>query len=111
LGLYGTILLMALFLSCQGFTFPNSAALAMAPFTTGAGVASALMGALQMAFGALASALVGVFFNNTAVPTTAIMSTCSLLGLIVLFAGRRRIRYKEREADVEAQRLEMIETL
>lgn len=111
LGLYGTIFLMALFLSCQGFTFPNAAALAMAPFTTGAGRASALMGALQMAFGALASAMVGVLFNNTALPTTAIMSCCSVTGLLVLLAGRRRIRYKERLADLEAQKLEMIETL
>lgn len=111
LGLYGTIALMALFLSCQGFTFPNSAALAMAPFTTGAGSASALMGALQMAFGALASAMVGVFFNSTALPTTVIMASCSLLGLTVLLAGRRRIQFHERAEDREAQRLEMIETL
>jgi MFS transporter, DHA1 family, multidrug resistance protein len=67
LNLYSTIFLMFLFLSCQGFTFPNSAALAMAPFTKGAGSASALMGAFQMACGAIASALVGVFFNGTAV--------------------------------------------
>lgn len=111
LGINGTIFLMFLFLSCQGFTFPNSAALAMAPFTTGAGSASALMGALQMAFGALASALVGVFFNETALPTAAIMSVCSLLGLTILLLGARRIRYKERLADLEAQTLEMIETL
>jgi DHA1 family bicyclomycin/chloramphenicol resistance-like MFS transporter len=111
LGLYGTIFLMALFLSCQGFTFPNSAALAMAPFTIGAGSASALMGALQMAFGALASALVGLFFNGTALPVTAIMGSCSFIGLMVLLTGHRRIRYKERAADLEAQRLEMLETL
>lgn len=111
LGLYGTILLMALFLSCQGFTFPNAAALAMAPFTTGAGSASALMGALQMAFGALASAMVGLLFNGTALPTAIIMGSCSLLGLTVLMAGHRRIQYKERTADLEAQKLEMIETL
>lgn len=111
LGLYSTIFLMALFLSCQGFIFPNSAALAMAPFTTGAGSASALMGALQMAFGALASAMVGLLFTGTALPTTVIMGSCSLLGLVVLLAGRRRIEYRERMADLEAQRLEMIETL
>ncbi len=58
-----TIILMFLFLICQGFTFPNAAALAMAPFSKGAGSASALMGALQMGCGAIASALVGLFFN------------------------------------------------
>jgi MFS transporter, DHA1 family, multidrug resistance protein len=111
LGLYGTIFFMFLFLSCQGFTFPNSAALAMAPFTTGAGSASALMGALQMAFGAIASALVGVFFNGTGVPMVFIMALCSVLGLIVLLTGRKRIEYKEKMEDIEEQRLEMIEKL
>jgi DHA1 family bicyclomycin/chloramphenicol resistance-like MFS transporter len=109
LGLYSTIFLMFLFLSCQGFTFPNSAALAMAPFTKGAGSASALMGAFQMACGAIASALVGVFFNSTAVPMAAIMAACSSLGLVILLVGRKRMEYKARMEDVEQQCLEMIE--
>jgi MFS transporter, DHA1 family, multidrug resistance protein len=100
---------MFLFLSCQGFIFPNSAALAMAPFTTGAGSASALMGALQMALGAIASALVGVFFDGTAVPMASIMASCSISGLLVLLAGHKRIKYKEKFEDIEEQRLEMIE--
>jgi len=109
LALPGTIFLIFLFLSCQGFTFPNSAALAMAPFTKGAGSASALMGALQMACGAIASALVGLFFNHTALPMAAIMSACSLLGLTILLIGRKRIDFKARRADVEEQCLGMIE--
>jgi DHA1 family bicyclomycin/chloramphenicol resistance-like MFS transporter len=109
LGLYSTIFLMFLFLSCQGFTFPNAAALAMAPFTKGAGSASALMGASQMACGAIASALVGVFFNGTAVPTAAIMCACSIAGLIILLLGHRRIEYNARREDLEEQCLEMIE--
>jgi DHA1 family bicyclomycin/chloramphenicol resistance-like MFS transporter len=109
LGLYSTIFLIFLFLSCQGFTFPNSAALAMAPFTKGAGSASALMGALQMACGAFASALVGVFFNRTALPMTGIMAACSVLGLTILLIGRKRVDYKARNEDVEQQCLELIE--
>ena len=109
LGLYSTVFLMFLFLSCQGFTFPNSAALALAPFTKGAGSASALMGAFQMACGAIASALVGVFFNRTAVPMVAIMAACSIAGFIILMIGRKRIEYKARNEDVEQQCLEMIE--
>jgi DHA1 family bicyclomycin/chloramphenicol resistance-like MFS transporter len=91
LELYGSMALLLLFLSCQGFSFPNSAAMAMAPFHKGAGSASALMGATQMAFGATASALVGVFFNGTALPLTAIMALCSGLGLIILITGQRRL--------------------
>ncbi|MCW3112953.1 MAG: Bcr/CflA family efflux transporter [Segetibacter sp.] len=109
LGFYGTILIMFLFLSCQGFTFPNSAALAMAPFSKGAGSASALMGAVQMGCGAIASALVGLFFNKTAVPMAAIMAGCSLLGLIILLIGRKAIEYNARNEDVEMQCLELIE--
>ena len=111
LGLSSTIFMMFLFLSCQGFTFPNTAALAMAPFTKGAGRASALMGALQMAFGALASALVGLFFNHTAVPMVAIMASCSTMGLLILLTGRKRVEFKEKQVDVEAERFEMIEKL
>jgi DHA1 family bicyclomycin/chloramphenicol resistance-like MFS transporter len=107
--LYSTTFLMFLFLSCQGFTFPNSAALAMAPFTKGAGIASALMGAVQMAFGAIASALVGVFFNNTAVPTTAIMAACSTSGLIILLLSKKKNVVASSQDEVEAQCLEMIE--
>jgi DHA1 family bicyclomycin/chloramphenicol resistance-like MFS transporter len=109
LGFYSTIFLMFLFLSCQGFTFPNAAALAMAPFSKGAGSASALMGALQMGCGAVASALVGLFFNKTAVPMAAIMAACSLLGLTILLIGRKSIDYQARKEDVEAGRLELIE--
>lgn len=109
LNLYSTIFLMFLFLSCQGFTFPNSAALAMAPFTKGAGSASALMGALQMGCGAIASALVGLFFNRTALPMAAIMGGCSLLGLTILIIGRKTIEYQARNEDVESQQFELIE--
>ncbi|HEY0060307.1 MAG TPA: multidrug effflux MFS transporter, partial [Flavisolibacter sp.] len=55
LNIYSTIGLIFLFLSCQGFSFPNSSALSLAPFSKEAGSAAALMGALQMGFGAAAS--------------------------------------------------------
>ena len=50
-GLFSTIFLILIFLSCQGFTFPNSSALSMAPFSKNAGSASALMGAIQLGLG------------------------------------------------------------
>ena len=109
LNLYSTILLIFLFLSCQGFSFPNSAALSLAPFTKEAGSASALMGAMQMGFGALASALVGMINNGTTLPMTGVMAGCALLGLIILSIGRKRIEYKSRIEDVEEQAFEQIE--
>lgn len=109
LNLYSTIFLIFLFLSCQGFSFPNSAALSLAPFTKEAGSASALMGALQMGFGAIASALVGLVNNGTTLPMTGVMAGCALFGLIILSIGRRRIEFKSRIEDVEEQAFELIE--
>jgi DHA1 family bicyclomycin/chloramphenicol resistance-like MFS transporter len=109
LNLYSTIGLIFLFLSCQGFSFPNSAALSLAPFTKEAGSASALMGAMQMGFGALASALVGLVNNGTTLPMTGVMAGCALLGLVILMIGHRRIDYSSRIDDVEEQAFDQIE--
>jgi DHA1 family bicyclomycin/chloramphenicol resistance-like MFS transporter len=109
LGLYGTVFLIFLFLSCQGFCFPNSAALSMAPFTREAGSASALMGALQMGLGSLASTAIGLLTPRTPMPMTAVMSVCTLLGLIILFIGKKRIQHKARIQDIKEQTLDIIE--
>ena len=109
LGLYGTIACIFFYLCCQGFSFPNSSALSMAPFSREAGSASALMGSIQMALGAGASALVGVLSNGTAIPMTGVMAGCSLTAVVILMIGRRAIIYKSRVEDVEEQSFEMIE--
>jgi MFS transporter, DHA1 family, multidrug resistance protein len=109
LGLYSTVFLIFLFLSCQGFSFPNASALSMAPFTREAGSASALMGAIQMGLGALASAMVGVLANGTALPMTGVMAACALIGLLILSIGSRKIRYHSRYEDIEEQTFDMIE--
>jgi MFS transporter, DHA1 family, multidrug resistance protein len=107
--LFSIITLMFLFLSCQGFSFPNSSALSLAPFTKEAGSAAALMGAIQMGFGAAASALAGAINNGTTLPLTAIMGGCAMLGLIVLSIGRKGISGTARIEDVEEQAFEQIE--
>ncbi len=109
LNLYSAIVLMFLFLSCQGFSFPNSSALSLAPFTKEAGSASALMGAMQMGFGAAASALVGILSNGGSLPMTGVMAGCALLGFIILSVGSKRIEYRSRMEDVEEQAFELIE--
>jgi len=108
-GLYSTIFLIFLFLSCQGFSFPNSSALSMAPFSKEAGSASALMGALQMGVGAVASALVGLAFNNTALPMTGVMAACAFTAFIILLFGRHQIKYKAKQQDVGEQAVDLIE--
>jgi MFS transporter, DHA1 family, multidrug resistance protein len=109
LGLPGTIFLIFLFLGCQGFTFPNSAALSMAPFTKEAGSASALMGAIQMALGAMAAALVGMLNASSAIPMTAVMATCTAIGLMILLFNARKIQYPANASDVEEEALDLIE--
>ena len=92
LGLYSTIFLVWIFLSTQGFAFPNSSALSLAPFTRNAGTASALMGALQLGIGAISTALVSLLNNGTAMPMAAVMCACAVGSFLVLMIGRRRIR-------------------
>ena len=91
LGLYSTIFLIWVFLSTQGFAFPNSSALCLAPFTKNAGTASALMGAIQLGIGAVSTALVSIFNNGTAMPMAVVMCCCAVSSFTVLLLGRRVI--------------------
>jgi MFS transporter, DHA1 family, multidrug resistance protein len=109
--LYSTILLIFLFLCGQGFIFPNASALSLAPFGHSAGNASALMGAIQMATGAGASALVSILENHTALPMTCIMAACAITAFSVFTFGRKLIRYRARNELVKEEDLEMISTL
>jgi DHA1 family bicyclomycin/chloramphenicol resistance-like MFS transporter len=110
LGLYSTIFLLFIFLSCQGFTFPNSSALCMAPFSKNAGSASALMGGIQMAIGATTSAIVSYLSNHTSIPMTGTMAVCSATSLCIFLAGKKIIEYKSTIDQVEEQGKEFIST-
>lgn len=92
LGLPETIACIFIFLCCLGFNFPNSSALSMAPFSRNAGSASALMGALQMGCGALATVALSLFSNHSSLPMTIVMISTSFLALLILFFGRRYIQ-------------------
>jgi DHA1 family bicyclomycin/chloramphenicol resistance-like MFS transporter len=92
LGLYGTIVMLFLFLACLGISNPNTAGLTLAPFAKNAGSASALMGAIQLGMGALASFAVGVFVKNSMVPMVAIMCCTTIVAFIILNIGKRKIR-------------------
>jgi MFS transporter, DHA1 family, multidrug resistance protein len=83
-----TILFLFLFLTCMGFTYPNAAAAALAPFSKNAGTASALLGFFQLGVGTLASVAVSVFSNGTAMPMVATMAVTSVLAIAVLAAGQ-----------------------
>ncbi|MGI4819959.1 MAG: multidrug effflux MFS transporter [Janthinobacterium lividum] len=89
----GTVAFLFLYLCCLGFTNPNTSALSLAPFTRNAGSASALMGAIQMALGALASVSVSLFNTHSATPMVAIMAGTALSALLVLLISRKRLTH------------------
>jgi DHA1 family bicyclomycin/chloramphenicol resistance-like MFS transporter len=91
LDLYSTIGFIWIFLSTQGFAFPNASALCLAPFSKNAGTASALMGALQLGVGAVSTALVSIFSNGTAMPMAVVMCACAVGSFTILLIGRRII--------------------
>jgi len=68
-------------LCMTGLLYPNVTALAMAPFDKAAGSASALLGTIQYTLGATAGAAVGMLHNGTALPMTATMALCGVVGL------------------------------
>lgn len=92
LNLYTTITFIALFLGCLGFINPNASALSLAPFKRNAGSASALMGALQMGLGALASAAISMFAADVIWPMPAVMTVAALVALFCLLIGGRKIK-------------------
>lgn len=94
LGLYETIVMLFLFLGCLGISNPNTAGLTMAPFAKNAGSASALMGAIQLGLGALASFAVGIFVKDSVAPMVLIMTVTTIIAFIVLNIGKRFIKNK-----------------
>ena len=108
--LYITIVLILLFLSCQGFIFPNASALSMAAFGHNAGSASALMGFIQMSIGAFMSTMVSVLHNGTSLPMTGVMALCSVSATIVLSFGNKIILKKASKTLIEEEEVEMIST-
>lgn len=91
-GVFEAITFLFLFLSCIGFTNPNTVALSLAPFKKNAGTASALMGAIQMGMGALASSALSLFHSKSAEPMTLVMFTTSIMAIVILYFGKRFIK-------------------
>jgi MFS transporter, DHA1 family, multidrug resistance protein len=77
-------LLIASFFICltsMGFIMPGASMLALEPHGQNAGLAAALMGALQFTIGSLTGALVSAFFDGTPLPLIAVISGCGLISL------------------------------
>jgi DHA1 family bicyclomycin/chloramphenicol resistance-like MFS transporter len=83
-----TLVLFFFFLLTIGLTYPNAAALGMAPFSKDAGSASALLGFLQAGIGSAISTGIGIL-GATAI--VSLLSSSAFIALLVLLIGRTRI--------------------
>lgn len=89
-GLYETLLLFFLFLSTVGMTYPNAAALAMAPFSKNTGSAAAMLGFLQLGVGAVISTGISRAAAHDSLPIITIFGVTSTIGFVILILGRKR---------------------
>ena len=90
-GLTGNIAFLFVILACAGLTYPNAASIAMAPFSTNAGSASALLGFIQIGIGGLISAGAGLIHLKGSLSTSITMGFSSLTALTFILIGGKGI--------------------
>lgn len=90
INVYGLMLTLMGFMACQGIISPNAAALALTSQGHRLGVASALMGTLQMLCGALAGLAVSSWQQLSALPLIATLAICVIISW---FSGRKALRH------------------
>lgn len=88
-GLTGLVLPLFLFVSATGFIVANSISGALAGFPEQAGLASALVGAIQYGSGILGSAVAGVFADSTPRPMAWVIAASGIGCLACAMTLRR----------------------
>ena len=76
----GLALPLFLYMSTIGFVFPNAVTIALANHGHIAGMASALLGTLQFSMAAISVLILGAINSVTALPMSAAICACGLLG-------------------------------
>lgn len=87
---YKMMVVLMCFMACQGFISPNAAALALAEQGHRLGIASALMGTLQMLCGTLAGLSVSLWQTQSALPLITVLS---IAVSISWFSGRKALKH------------------
>ncbi|WP_460680901.1 multidrug effflux MFS transporter [Mucilaginibacter koreensis] len=100
LSMEGIIIMFLFTLACLGAINPNASAMALAPLKNNIGSASALMGFLQIGIAGAISGLVGVIDLKNIVPIPALMLATSLVAILILWLGTRRIKQVIEPEDV-----------
>ncbi|CAH2030262.1 MFS transporter [Trichlorobacter ammonificans] len=88
-GFPAQLVLLFICLCTTGLLYPNVTALALAPFGSMAGSASALLGTIQYTLGATAGACVGMFHNGTGLPMALTMAGCAVAGTVAAVVARK----------------------
>jgi len=91
---YLTIINLFFILFLLGFQNPNTTALSLYPFTKRAGRASALVGSLKMALGAIASFIISSLNTKSMLPMAIVIFSCLLISSFLIF----RFQVKEKRA-------------
>ncbi len=79
-----------LYVALMGLVLPMAGVLSIQPFPQMAGTASALMGTMQFALGALAGAGISALHNGTGFPMAGMIALAAVLALLVRLALRPR---------------------
>lgn len=89
--MYATLALLFAYICALSLILPNTAALALMPFTRNIGSASALMGSMQIGVAAVVSSAIGFLSANSMTPIIGIMAASTWIGLCVMIWGQRHI--------------------
>ncbi len=87
-GLFAVAVPIFFMLSGLGFIGGNASSAALAPFPQAAGSASALMGTVQFAIGAIAGAIAAALFNGTGVAMGAVIAIAASAGALIVVRWR-----------------------
>ncbi len=99
--LVGLTVMIFFFVLGQGLTGPNSAALALAPFTKHAGSAASLLGSFRMLMGGVMTVWVSAWHDGSALPMVIAMWTVVVVSVILFAVAKVTIRYRARKRVVE----------
>jgi MFS transporter, DHA1 family, multidrug resistance protein len=89
---FGILAFVMMFILLVGMINPNAAALALLPFTRNVGTAAACIGGIQMSSGIVASSILSILHNGTAVPMVTMMACCSFGALVFALIAQKVIK-------------------
>ncbi len=97
----GLTVMIFFFVLGQGLTGPNSAALALAPFSKHAGSAASLLGSFRMLMGSVVTVWVSAWHDGSALPMVIAMWTVVVVSVIIMAAAKVTVRFRARKRVVE----------